>query len=694
MNERSGRFSSACLILFVCLGMVFGCLESLSAELQDRNALSFLDSVVGLSVVARRLIIEDLSLYFLGSLILLLSVSSLGIFAGLRHKQWRYVLFLASSVGLVLGEYFTLTNRINFAVASYVVAVATFILFVLKTKERSHLEGKSTREGFFGPALVYLVFLTLVCLRFYAINRCPVHFDGEGCYFRLTQSDFYKIIGHEAGVTPQTSGGFLWHVVYYLIGHTNETALYHVCIRNLSASLGILKLLVFYLFLNSKFGRFEALLGLLILGFGPPENWWARQPFFHHLPGLVTILLVWSTINLVQNLRWRDFIATAILMFATRLLYPSGVFGFMIPLCCLSCLVLFDWKKTKAHLPKLVIPLGAAVLWALWLSIVSWSYWGGTWKFLPPFLVPSHAALPETLASKLYTVFVTNGHDLLTNIFLMFNDQSHWTYPLTIPPNRTATSLTLILAVVGVCRIFMFRAGRIGLVFFWWLVWGAAPALSTQIADRRLGSFHLALISIAVMEGGRLINFLRSQGHFKTDLLLRGVALPSYVALLAVFGAGELFEGRFGRPFAAIYGEEIRKHLSEGTLVVYSTPDIECEVFFGVYQNILQSQGKLGWVGVEGDFERIKSIITKPVFNPEAWTYRDTKQAEIFPDRDNLTRWSRYLFVLTPHPESGRILEFIRGKYPTARFWRAELKCNGGNDKCPIDFVEYSVKEP
>jgi hypothetical protein len=672
--KRSNQFFLFVLAFLLAAGLFYGFTQTCLSEQADGIAclepLRPYITPILLSFERFRVFPFEYYQPVFGSVLgLLLLGSAVSLLLGKR----RLALLLFLPVLPTAAEGAILLHRVTLGVSLHFVGFFFLCLVFLKFPKADTEPPRSPQwrlaelAGFF----VFVSFLTV--LRFYLLNRVPSGWDTEVCpdrhhFFRSLPD----LMHHEAGWSPQTSLGLFWLGMNFLLGNLDEPDNYYLYTRLLGTGLSILKFTLMFCCVRSLFGVFPAFLSMALLGFGPPEDWWSREPNYHHIPGIMAILILWVSARAVESRRWRDFILLTILTGLSRFLYPSGLFLAFIPLTYFSLLTLFKWSEWKKHLLKVsFLSLGIA-FWYLWRSIGRWNQYG-TWEVLPPFEVPSHSALPPGLFDKLYVIFIRNGVDLLTALFVHQVHSTHWTVALTIDPMRSVTSIAVVLGVIALARIFMGKSGQIGLLLLVCIAWTVMPGLTTEIADRRIGASFAILIALVSREAGYLAELCRENGGRFVSWLIK-LLLPVSTALcLAWIGANLRFRTTEGEPHQVTRGQLFRESLQDGALAVYLTGENICESFYGVYRELKKRDCRTAWEQpeYEGKFN-IQKAIENPGLNTGSWVYTMTDLSSCVGRLPQ--KWNRVVYMMNESQDTPKQLEQLRARYPNGVYQEKEKR--------------------
>jgi hypothetical protein len=506
--------------------------------------------------------------------------------------------------------------------------------------------------------------IVFILVHFYLLNRIPATWDTEGCGLRHAfHHSFHGLMLHESGMHPISTAGFSWNFVFWLMGHVDEPDLYYLFTRYLSTGITALKFLVMFLLLRRMSGSFPAFLGMGILGFGPPEDWWSREPFLHQLPGLLALLIIWATMRAFDRRRYRDFLLLTFLDAISRFFYPSVLFFGFMPIAFFMTLLVFRWHEWKRHTPKILLLFFAVLFWASWRTIAR-GVVTGYWAWLPPIEVPSHTRLPTTLWEKLSQIFFRNGLDVVTAIFGHQVNPTHWTVPLTWGVSRSTTSIVVSLVIVALARIVRGRSGAVGFLLLLSLLWAIFPGLMTPVADRRIGVVFCILILIAAREAGYLASVMQADGWRSLSRFVK-VVLPTGLALyLAWIGSSVHFEHRGGTPQQVVRGQMFRPFLEDDALVFYVTGDGKCDVFSSLYRDLLSRDCRSGWTSTTyATAPEMESMLANPTLSADMWAYRETGLSKCIEEHKSRS-WRKIIFLFADVPNVEATIAQVQNLHP------------------------------
>jgi hypothetical protein len=581
------------------------------------------------------------------------------------RRQFRSSVFWFLAVLPVLGEWASLIGEPRYALIFHLSGLFLISLFWLLSRGIDTRADEVPRLRYWEIGVFSVLAFFVTSLRFYALNRIPWNWDTELCNFRLFASSFPHIWGHESGWAPQTSTGFSYLIINRLIGHFDEPDLYYLYHRMVGCLLSLLKVSVLFLFLRLHVGRFAAFFGASILSFGPPEDWWARVPNFHHWPGILTVLVVWASINAMERKTWSSFILLSLLSATTRFVYPSGMFMVGVPLTFFGSLLLFRWSEWKSHTGKIAVLLVGVVIWVEWLSVCR-ALLLGRWEALPPLFIPSHSDMPGGIFNKVWHIVVENGADLFSNLYYKQVISTHWTVALTPAPWKSMPSVVAILSVVAAARMIGQRRDAISWLLLISLAFCALPGISSSVADRRIGCMFVLLIIIASREAAWLANFMRrttGDGPVRVLEISTPIALGAYLALLSSL---ILFSNPPGIPRQVAIGKVFQNHIKDDWLLVDLSGQMQCDTFMSVSRTLKERDCRAAFTSAkfEGEHQALK-MIEQPRFDKREWWYADPRLSELSKCVDWPTRaWKGVTYVITNTPEAATYVAKLRERYP------------------------------
>jgi hypothetical protein len=669
LGNRLLQLAIALPAIFIILPVLFGLatMQCLSAHDQGLACLQFLrptvEQLTRWYMYPRDNYPQFFRYIFAGTFAALTLVTLIS----LARRAWSSLIVCLVTALAMVGEYFVLqkqqsTGAILTLCTPFLIALFSTKLKPLDDERRVYASPVKSVE-FIG---LFLLFALLLCTLFYRLNHIPYGWDTEFCPFRyIYWANWSGLMLHESGHHPQASCGFWWNLIMTLLGHTDEPDRYYLFLRIMGSGLTALKFILFFFLARTVCGPFAAFFAAAILGFGPPENWWSREPSLHQLPGLFGILLLWAWIAAWRSPTWIRFCVLSIMIGLVRVVYPSGMFLAFAPPTFFAILTLFRRKEWLSHLPKMMLMTFGLALWLGWRTIAR-GLQRGDWTLLPPLDVPPHFT-PTSLADRL-NFLAKNAADLFSSTFLYQVNPTHWTEPLSLPPMRCVTSLVVILSLLAFGRMIRGRSGQLGLLLLVALFWTLFPGLMTEVAARRIGVSFLVLTLIAAREAHYLTSLLWADGYRTLVRVLR-FALPIVTCLYFTWIASAMHFSRTGGiPAQVVRGKMMREALEDDALVVFLSGLPNCDTFFSLYRDLKSRSCKTAWV--YADYEGspdTETLIQAPAIKPQSWVYQFTELRACLDEHRNRS-WKKILFMVSDSPSSARTIEQLRSQYPNAPY--------------------------
>lgn len=589
-------------------------------------------------------------------------VTALALIALVRRRYSLSIFWVIAPIAFA-AEWAALMSKEGLALVLHGVAITVITTFwILARRLREDVPEDNKPVAMWETLAFLALFVPFMFMRFYALNRIPSGWDTETCFFRFMTETWDGVWRHEVGLFPSTTYGTIWLALNHLLGNFDEPVTYYVQQRYLGVAISVVKLVVFFFFVRGCFGRFAAYFASALLAFGPPEDWWARQIGYHHLPGLVVTAVMWATISALRNPSWINFLLISLFTACCRFIYPSGMFMAFAPLSFFLVLMVFQWPQWRAHTWKIASLAIGVLFWFGWTSLINGLFLG-EWVLKPAFNVPSNYVLPTTIWEKIYRILVENGSEFITGVLLHQVHAAHWTFALTPIPGRSVTSAAIILTILGIGRYLARPRDPLGLFLLVSLFWSAVPSLATSVADRRLAATFLVMIIIAGREGAFLIGLLsRTVGRHLSAVL--ALVLPVLVGGgLAWIGAVRFFTMAPGLPRQVGVGQVFRQEVKDETLIVDLVGQLQCDWFYSLYRDLKAQSCKTGFVSSQyQNGISVDSLIQSPRIDTLNWTYARSELARCveWPSK----RWSRVTYVMTEDPRIDSWLVKLKARFP------------------------------
>jgi hypothetical protein len=661
------RLFGMATLVFVVVALMFALsvFECLDADQQGRGCMQFLENPMARMGMWFWYPRDNTRLFLrqifagVGLLVAIIMLWSL-----VRRRITSVRVSLALVVAL-LGEYFILQRETQYGIIATLLTPIVIAIISLgfppTDSEQTPYAARIKTPEFLGVVLLSALLLTT---QFFLLNWIPYGWDTEFCPYRhLYWQEWSGIMLHESGYSPQTSLGPAWHVLMKMIGHVNEPDKYYLYIRFLSSAVATLKFLVLFFFVRWLSGTFAAFLSIALLGFGPPENWWSRETNIHQLPGLMAIPLFWAWIAVWQRPTWTRFTMLAGAMGLMRFVYPSGMFLAFGPLIFFPVLVVFQRRQWLRHVPKMLVLLVGIAFWLLWRSLARWLY-NGRWELVHPLEVPGSYA-SRGLGMRLSELFA-NCIDAFNSTFVYQVNPTHWTFALTLSPERCTTSIAVVLTLLMLGRILRFRANAVDFLMLISLGLSFVPGLLSEVAARRTGVSFLILTIIAAREASYLTGLLKRDGNRFIAWTIR-LFLPMVAGLYLMWISSSIhFAGKGGEPHQITRGRMIREEIQDDALIVYLTGSLNCDIFYSLYSDLASRDCRTGYAIPEYEGSKdTQTLIDNPSILDSNWVYRQTGMKKCL-DAHKDKEWRKIIYFV-PEPErSQKLIELLKAKYPGA----------------------------
>ena len=517
-------------------------------------------------------------------------------------------------------------------------------------------------ESFF---LLILIFLTAL-LRFYALNKLPGWWDTEGA-FAISASSYPLgvVLMTLAMVVPTASIGGLWFGIHYLLGQTLGTSI--IASRIAATSLSLVALCLMYYFLRRLCGKTGAAIAVVLFAVDPLESIWARLSWFHGLPGFWVMLIAWSCWLASREPRLQRLTVMAALMAGSVFLYPSGMFGVIIPFG-LALSFLFSDQPRRQKVQFFVAILVGATLWIVAKSLL-YLFVFGRWQYVSA-LGPYLPIVSQRYPGPGITSFVPTFEDVVViaqhlylvaeQLFVRVPAQSHFG-PLygMLPPPNLIKDITSILLFIGLGRIFReWRNARSWLLVSWFCAALLPGLISIDVVERRLGPIFPALLAVAALGAELLLVAIGCHLRKSVFLIIRWTAvivlwIVSEVVFISIF---------YSQPMATPVQEQvariIRGRAKPGTLIVSCMPDGKVDgVFSLILDRLYDLKGQAGFRVIYGsNFSEPLSSLRPDL---DSWYYTTTKLRDFVPDLRRRALFARQLVVMADHPYCASLIEAV-----------------------------------
>lgn len=679
MSQRSSLplrfFQLFCVAL---VGAVFFALrqECLESEVAGRICLEVVSNPIkriadfGTFILNRHWQFARYEMEFAGAALGLVLLTLLCV----RRCTWGAFFYIAAIALAGMGELSALTRKpdltLYYHCGAFVAAIIAFILMVWRDSSRISTgwidpARVTVKVSLWEVAVVTAIMLATCATRFHQLNRLPGAYDGESCPHRLVAETWDRILAQEVGEFVQQASGMSWVVIHKLFTRLSHPSLYYIDERFLSTAISLVGCLVVYFLMRDLRGLFAATTALILYAFGPLDIDWARLPFMHHLPVVLSLLIAWATFHALNTRAWWSFLALIALIPCTKFVYPSAKLVSFGPLAAMLGVLLFQRREWHGHLRKFGCVLLGMVLFVGLRSVVNYAVRGQI-QFMQPFdnPYPSHEVVSpaervrQMLGQSLYFFY---------EIFYAPVQPTHWTNHAMVMPLRSVSSITAIFTVLAFARLLVTFRRPESLVFIAMIVGGLIPGMATGIADRRIAVSIVLCFLLAVLELSWFLDVIVAKGSKVLSTTYK-IAIPA--CLMVALGLSQIttfFTRTPGRPIQMQVGDSALSFLKDDTLIVYPAEERRCEMFYSVYDRMKGTGGSIAWAtGDDGPHKALDQLRQpRPVLT--SWYYTTS---ELIPQIEPLkkrTYWKNYLFIFQPTKERESWRALLKELYPQGK---------------------------
>jgi hypothetical protein len=658
--------------------------QCLNAELHDQECLAVVQEPLDAlrswtSLILRRLSVQSYITYAvsvaLAGLVLVMLVSRLARVSAL----WSYLYAAAIALSLV-GERAAFHrqpwNTLYFHVGALVLGCIS--LFLLWRRDRAALSRNWIAPGTYPEratvlevGAVLIIFVMIIATRFYALNRLPGFWDAEGCPHRAIAASLDTIVEQELGAHVQQSSGMSWVLIHHLFNRVGDPLLFLLGERFIGVAISLINCLVVYRLLRYLRGGFAGVLGLIVYGFGPLDLEWSRLPTLHHLPVALGLFLTWATFSAFTARSWRAFLAVVILMVSTKYVYPSAKLLLAGPALGACGALVWEYRSWFGHKRKLLMIALGCVLFGMIRSIL-YSAWFQRLEIVTPVpMIQPSRATGSTWDS--FVVLAKEGFGFLYEIFYGPYEPTHWTVQATIEPYRSLPSVCVVFATLALLRLVFLVRKPYALICIGLLIGGLIPGIVTGVAERRI-AFSLVLLSLlAVVEVAWYLDTVLSGKLARFNAVAK--------TMMVVLVGGAMFtlqtQGYFSRVHAKtiqnMLAERVRPMVTPDTLVVYLAEERRCEFFYGIYDKLLQSGGRIAYANANDTPKGPQAMIQDPTPVLNSWYYSLTELKPQIPALKESGSWARVLYVFQETRERQEWQQELSARYPAGKGFSVEF---------------------
>jgi hypothetical protein len=589
---------------------------------------------------------------------------------------WSF-LYVATIALALCGELEALRGKpyptLWYQLAALCTAVLGFVLMV--KRERVVVTEKWIAPGryqvlprFLEVVSVGLLLVIMVVMRFYALNTVPATWDAETCPHRSIAASWSMIIEQELGAYVQQSSGMMWVVLHKLFTGLKDPLLFFLDQRILGAGVSFVALWTVYFLVRFLRGPFAATLALIVYGFGPLDLEWAHLPTLHHVPVVVGLLLTWAAFAAFNRKTWKAFFALALLIVSTKFVYPSAKLLALGPCLGVCGAILWDRREWFGHKRKLSLVLLGGALFAVIRSIM-FMIWNQRWELVTPVpMVQSVQAGESVFETAKLAAWQAFGY--LYEIFYRPFSPTHWTVHATIEPLRSMPSICIVFATLALVRLLFLVRNMNALICIGLLIGGLIPGIVTGMAERRAAFSLVFLTLLAVIEIAWFLDIIVGRKLPRLAKIVKGSLLVTIgVALLSLQTEGYFSSHIRHRaiPSQILYSKTVRPMLRPDTLVVYLAEETRCEFFYGIYDHLVNANGRIGFATADDANKSPAGMIQSPEPTLNSWYYTMTDLEAQVKTLQVRSDWPRVLYVFQDIPSRDEWKNALIARYPNGK---------------------------
>jgi hypothetical protein len=110
----------------------------------------------------------------------------------------------------------------------------------------------------------------------------------------------------------------------------------------------------------------------------------------------------------------------------------------------------------------------------------------------------------------------------------------------------------------------------------------------------------------------------------------------------------------------------LRAYVAPDTLIINLSPEHDCSIFYGVYDLVRDSGGRIAYTPAYETRAGADPIV-KPTITTSTWHYRYTDLAQQVPSVVSREDWPRKLYVLVGNANREDVKVRLRSQYPAGR---------------------------
>jgi hypothetical protein len=472
------------------------------------------------------------------------------------------------------------------------------------------------------------------------------------------------MLQQELEMLSQQSSGMSWTVLHHLFTRLDDPLLFDIDQRLLGVGISLVGCWAVYFSMRYLRGPYAAVFALVLYGFGPLDLHWSRLPTLHHLPVLVGILLAWASFAAFTKRGWGAFCALALLIVATKFVYPSAKLIALGPVFGMGAALTWENREWLGHRRKFILVFFGLFLFAMFRSFISVIRFD-EFRLLAPFaqIQPVHNG------NSLMTTLQLLGKEVLEFFRLLYFGPvipSHYTMHATTLPLRSLPSVSVVFVTLAFVHLLFMARKSLALLFVGLMVGGVIPAIVTGMEERRV-SFVVVLVPLlALLEFIWFVDVLVAPKLPRIARSVKGIVVVLTAVCLWSYQTQAFFSRPVARPTQHIFNEELRKYIAPDTLVVSLSPEHDCSIFYGIYDLLRDSGGRIAYTtGYE--VRQGQDPIVKPDIKTTTWHYRYTDLQSHVQTVTGRQDWPRKLYVLKGNGNTDEVKQRLRAQYPGGR---------------------------
>jgi hypothetical protein len=352
-------------------------------------------------------------------------------------------------------------------------------------------------------------------------------------------------------------------------------------------------------------------------------------------------------------------------------MYPSAKLLFAGPALGVCAVLLWERRAWVGHKRKLLVVALGCMLFGVIRSIL-YSVWFQRFELITPVPMIQPAQAKGTAWDSI-VVLAKEASGFVYEIFYGPYEPTHWTVHATIEPYRALPSICVVFATLALLRLLFLARKPYGLICIGLIIGGLIPGIVTGVAERRI-AFSLVFLSLlAVAELAWYLDTVLSGKLTRFNAVAK--------TMIVVLVGGAMFclqtQGYFSRFHAKtiqnMLTERVRPMLTPDTLVVYLAEERRCEFFYGIYDKLLQSGGRIAYANGNDTPKGPQAMIQDPSPILNSWYYSLTELKPQISALKELAGWPRVLYVFQEARERLGWKDELQARYPAGKGFTIEF---------------------